>query len=543
MTITIAYINFWKDPNNDSYFTRLLQHYFKDVKVVPHTSNPDILISSVMGPIQNVIQTSAKLKLLFVGENTERYPQYNHTALVDRVFHLKVGFYPNKIEKEYIHFPLWLMYYPYYQGSKVLDYIQSSYNQNSTKKKSHLGSLIARHDRDGQRTVLYQALTKRGSVLCPSKFKHNCPPIGPNVSDKIDFLSKTVFNICPENSANTQYWTEKIFQAFQGGTIPIYWAISPPLPDVIQRNAYVFCNDITNLEAVATTVDHAVTHKDDMVISNRNGLFTTQSKHVVSDMYQTLIHQIQYRLTPSTQRIYGISYASRMFQQRASSITQQANRSNYFDSFYCFNESIVDPSFQTKFSTVWNDSTRGGGWWIWKPYILHKLLQKISMNDVIVYVDAGCTINPHAEPRFREYIHMVNSHWTGMLRFQLSHKEKDFTNPMCRAYFKSKFNLSDSDLTTMTDQTQLVSTIHIIRKTSFTMDFFDTCMNILEDDPNLFTESYGTPHRHDQSVMSMLYKCMKGSLMIQDESYFGPNGGFGNETSKQCPFWATRKQT
>lgn len=33
------------------------------------------------------------------------------------------------------------------------------------------------------------------------------------------------------------YFTEKIFQALEGGTIPIYWAIDFPEPEIINKNA------------------------------------------------------------------------------------------------------------------------------------------------------------------------------------------------------------------------------------------------------------------------------------------------------------------
>ncbi len=41
-------------------------------------------------------------------------------------------------------------------------------------------------------------------------------------------------------------------------------------------------------------------------------------------------------------------------------------------------------------------------------------------------------------------------------------------------------------------------------------------------DPYLFSDKYTQPnknHRHDQSISSMLYKTMGGSLIIPDETY------------------------
>jgi hypothetical protein len=159
-------------------------------------------------------------------------------------------------------------------------------------------------------------IKRHGKVLCPSKLHHNCPDIGSNVSDKIKFVSNTKFSICPENSAYSQYWTEKIFQAFQGGTIPLYWAISKPFPDIIRPSTYVFFNSLSPTD-ISTQIQSVVENADNMLDDNRkNGLFTPQSNYVVSDIYQTLQYQIQYKLGRSSQKIYGISYASRNFQKR-----------------------------------------------------------------------------------------------------------------------------------------------------------------------------------------------------------------------------------
>lgn len=36
---------------------------------------------------------------------------------------------------------------------------------------------------------------------------------------------------------------------------------------------------------------------------------------------------------------------------------------------------------------------RGGGYWVWKPYIIKATLDKCSDGDIVIYADAGCKIN------------------------------------------------------------------------------------------------------------------------------------------------------
>ena len=49
--IKLAYVNFWKDPTNDNYFTDFINENIDTVQIVNYNDNPDILISSINGDI------------------------------------------------------------------------------------------------------------------------------------------------------------------------------------------------------------------------------------------------------------------------------------------------------------------------------------------------------------------------------------------------------------------------------------------------------------------------------------------------------------
>ena len=245
-------------------------------------------------------------------------------------------------------------------------------------------------------------------------------------------------------------------------------------------------------------------------------------------------------------KIYGISYTSRHFDNRYNNITNLGTQCGIFDTFKCFREQDIDNEFKEKYKEVWN-MTKGGGYWIWKPYIISKMLEQINVNDILVYIDAGCHINITLESkqRFNEYIDMCNSSQSGLLRFQLTHQEKHFTNRKTIEYFKNKFNINDEIMNTYLDSFQLIGGIQLIRKNDYTINFFNNCLTILNDDMNLFTDIYtninnymNEKHRHDQSIMSLLYKYMEGDLIIDDETWF--EDGFNTEKTKKYPFWATR---
>ena len=262
--INISYINFWRDPHNRNYLTHFIEHNFGPVKTVTSDDNPDILISSCMGSIDNVQNTKAKCKIFYYGENLNRYAPYNNDKLLYDTFDLIVGFKETNVAKKQVCFPLWLMYYQFYnctENNNILTHIQSSYVKNINKNKNIFGTILARHDHGGQREKIYNELCKHGVVQSPGKFKRNTQPIGPTHSDKIQYISNGYYNICPENSQYEGYCTEKIFQALEGGTIPLYWGIGLPESEIINENKYCFCN-IENVELLEEQIYDAVNNKE-----------------------------------------------------------------------------------------------------------------------------------------------------------------------------------------------------------------------------------------------------------------------------------------
>lgn len=289
--ITIAYINYWNDPHNDNYFTKFIEENIGPVKKVNHNENPDILIASCMGNINNVRNIKAKFKLFYYGENLNRYPPYNNDKLLYDTFDLIVGFKKTDLSKKQIRFPLWLMYYHYYkynENDNILTYIQNKYNENIKKQKDFFGTIIARHDRGGQRKIIYNELSKYGTIKAPGTYRKNTQSIGNTHNDKINYISRGIYNICPENSCYEGYFTEKIFQAFEGGTIPLYWGVDLPEQEIINKNKYCFCN-INNRELFEKSIHYVYTNPSCYI---EGELFTKNAGEKIQTFYSTLLENI-----------------------------------------------------------------------------------------------------------------------------------------------------------------------------------------------------------------------------------------------------------
>ena len=295
--IRLAYINFWpRDKNDiqDQWFTHFFNKHFDGCTIVPPNESPDILMCSCFGPIVNVIKTNAKCKIYFCGENPDRFPPYNSDKLLYNTFDIILSFKNSIPERNQIRFPLWLIYYNFYDcdnntnstanANNLLGYLQESYNKNIKKQKSMLATLVASHDANGIRNIIANNMEKHGKVWYGGRYRNNVGNIGNTVPDKINFISNSVFNICPENSIAEGYCTEKIIHALEAGTIPIYWGAENPEKNIINKNKYCFCN-IINQNILNSQIHDVVTNKNKYI---EGDLFTKDAHIHLKKIYDDL---------------------------------------------------------------------------------------------------------------------------------------------------------------------------------------------------------------------------------------------------------------
>ena len=123
--------------------------------------------------------------------------------------------------------------------------------------------------------------------MCPGDFMNNTTKIGKTQKDKINYISNGLYNICPENSVYEGYITEKIFQALEAGTIPLYWGYDLPEKDIINNNKYCFCDINNNLEQ---QIKHVILNKNKYIEGN---IFNDNAKNIIEIYYNDLIENIK----------------------------------------------------------------------------------------------------------------------------------------------------------------------------------------------------------------------------------------------------------
>ena len=91
---------------------------------------------------------------------------------------------------------------------------------------------------------------------------------------------------------------------------------------------------------------------------------------------------------------FFVTYGDNKFEDAKKIITKQAELTGEFDSVFAYGEN--DVSEELKESAIFKIK-RGGGVWSWKPDVIWQSMQRFEEGDVIVYCDAGCTLQKAKE--------------------------------------------------------------------------------------------------------------------------------------------------
>lgn len=237
---------------------------------------------------------------------------------------------------------------------------------------------------------------------------------------------------------------------------------------------------------------------------------------------------------------YLVSFCDRKYIKTLNRLKFQAHQMGVFDHVCCYDETILDSDFIEKYKYRLQTSPRGFGYWVWKPYVILKTLEKMEENDILVWVDGGCTLNPNGIKRLHEYFDIIQKSPFGILGFQIGVIEKQW----------SKMDLLkelevDQDENILNSQ-QVISGAFFLRKCEHTMKIMNKwneiiqMQHLIDDSPSIApnVENFAM-HRHDQSVFSILMK-KYGSELIGDETYFKQCHPESTTDGTNFPVWATR---
>ena len=114
-----------------------------------------------------------------------------------------------------------------------------------------------------------------------------------------------------------------------------------------------------------------------------------------------------------------ITYGDRNYALSARRLAEEAQALGLFDAVRVFTPDDLPDSLRAHPLMQY---ARGGGYWLWKPWIIRQCLSQMTADDVLVYADAGGTVQPSGEWNtfFRDLKHK------SVVTFRLGYKNKWF---------------------------------------------------------------------------------------------------------------------
>lgn len=144
---------------------------------------------------------------------------------------------------------------------------------------------------------------------------------------------------------------------------------------------------------------------------------------------------------------------------------------------------------------------KGGGFWLWKYYIIGEVLKKINENDILVYCDSGILFTK----RIDKLIDILKSN-NGILLFNQNAPNKFWIKRDC-------YLALNSDNEAYYNAPQIIGNVQLFQKNNHSIAFVEEVLSISNKD-NLITDSpnkFGKPnldtfieHRHDQAIATLI---------------------------------------
>ena len=90
-------------------------------------------------------------------------------------------------------------------------------------------------------------------------------------------------------------------------------------------------------------------------------------------------------------KIYAIFYTDQRYASQVQRVRESLEKIGFHDVIHYTRDWLTKTDFYKGNKKVL-DYERGGGYWLWKPFIIQETFSRISEGDVVFYQDAGDSI-------------------------------------------------------------------------------------------------------------------------------------------------------
>lgn len=222
---------------------------------------------------------------------------------------------------------------------------------------------------------------------------------------------------------------------------------------------------------------------------------------------------------------YLISFATPEFYRGQKKLNRSAMKFGIDHCIAYRRNDIIGTDFYRRNKTIL-DKSRGAGYWLWKPYIIHNALHKVSDGDVVIYSDSGASVIADLSPLINICVSRE-----GLVFFQVHNQDgKDGGIHINRRWTKRDcFVLMQADREEFYNSGQIAGSPQFYIKNKKNIHFVEEWLSFCVD-PRILTDAPNNcgldnlpefiDHRHDQSILSILVK-KYGLEVFRDPSQFG----------------------
>jgi hypothetical protein len=202
-------------------------------------------------------------------------------------------------------------------------------------------------------------------------------------------------------------------------------------------------------------------------------------------------------------RVTHLNYADGAFYNSQRLNSESARRTKSFARVVGFSRQDLPERFLRDNAGILNEP-RGAGYWLWKPALIDLVLQELPDGEACFYTDAGTVFVADPEPLIAATLAEQD---IAIFTLEPQHTEAVWSKRDCTI-------LLDFDAPGDVATTQLMATFVIARASAESRAFVASWLEACRD-PRILTDSPSElgperpefrEHRHDQSVLSILYK-------------------------------------
>jgi hypothetical protein len=234
-------------------------------------------------------------------------------------------------------------------------------------------------------------------------------------------------------------------------------------------------------------------------------------------------------------RAHFVSFANRRYPGSLARIRREADGLGRFASVTAVDERFLAPDYWRRHAETVRRHRRGYGLWTWKPHVVGRALDAAAPGDLVVYADAGCSLNAEGRPRLEEYLEIAAGHASGVLGFVLDGTVGAWTKRATLAAF-------DADTEASRARPMVAATALVLAATPAARDLVREWerrmddVRLVDDSPSPGGEHPEfRAHRHDQSLFTLLAH-ERGIATLPDETWW-PDGW---DAARRYPVHARR---